>query len=161
MLRKAINQQKYECQAWSCEKTGNKWSAPSSTLFKRIPLSNTLHFCPPPLASKTMKVQLNSWKQEHVWSVWSAWFRDWSNFFTKLSLQFRYALFFVCVFFTHRHLINPWRIVDCTDYVVRPWWAVVHGDSWMGSCLSVCWTLCWTHCLLWLPVISFFKGFSQ
>lgn len=28
--------------------------------FTHIPLSNTLHFCPPPLVSKTIKEQLNS-----------------------------------------------------------------------------------------------------
>lgn len=39
--------------------------------FLAILLSNTLHFCPPPLTAKTMKEQLNNWKQEHVWSVWS------------------------------------------------------------------------------------------
>lgn len=47
--------------------------------FLAIPLSNTLHFCPPTLTSKTMKERLNYWKQEHVWSVWSVCFRDFAR----------------------------------------------------------------------------------
>lgn len=143
MLRKPINQQKYERQAWSCEKTENKWSAPS---FACIPFSNTLHFCPPLLASKTMNEQLNSWKQLHVWSVWSA---CWETVLEKLFSQTQAAIssdmyFFLFVCFNppppNKSLKNC-GIVH-TDYVVQLWWVVVHGDSWMGSGLSVRWTLC-------------------
>lgn len=113
--------------------------------FTHIPLSNTLHFCPPSLASKTMKEQLNSWKQEHVWSVWSAWFRDCAGATFSLNRASISSVrhFFVCLFYPpppNKSLKNCWIVQ--TDYVVQPWWVVVQGDSWMGSGLSVCWTLC-------------------